>query len=213
VEMGPPDASGRRRPVVTEKTSLMECDHVLLALGQSADKGLLPGEATISEGRVFLGDTPTNIYVAGDYATAEGTVAHAIGDGRRAAGRALASLGEAVEVCTRQSKVQVVPITTIRLEHFAPRPAAVERHEPVATRIRTFQETNHGIPDPREAERCFSCGHCTRCDTCLVYCPEGIIDRVIAKNGNGYEINLDYCKGCGICVAECPRGAMEMFPQ
>ena len=126
---------------------------------------------------------------------------------------ALASLGEDVKPFVRVNKVQAVPLSSIRLEYFAPRPAAVERHEPVATRIRTFHETNHGIPDPHEAERCFSCGHCTRCDTCLVYCPEGIIDRVVAKNGNGYEINLEYCKGCGICVTECPRGAMEMFPQ
>jgi 2-oxoacid:acceptor oxidoreductase gamma subunit (pyruvate/2-ketoisovalerate family) len=213
VEMGPPDASGRRRPVVTDRTSLMECDHVLLALGQSADMKLLPDGATVVDGRVHMNGKATGIYVSGDYGTGEGTVAHAIGDGRRAANRALAALGEDVTVFVRPNRVQAVPISSIRLEYFAPRPPAVERHESVATRIRTFQETNHGIPDPREAERCFSCGHCTRCDTCLVYCPEGIIDRVIAKDGNGYEVNLEYCKGCGICVAECPRGAMEMFPQ
>ncbi|MDH4036950.1 MAG: FAD-dependent oxidoreductase [Candidatus Krumholzibacteria bacterium] len=213
VEMGPPDESGRRRPVVSNRTALMECDHVLLALGQSADKGLLPADATITDGRVHRDGQPTNIYVSGDYATSEGTVAHAIGDGRRAAGRALASLGEEVKLFVRPNKVQAVPLESIRLEYFAPRPAAVERHEPVPTRIKTFNETNHGIPDPREAERCFSCGHCTRCDTCLVYCPEGIIDRVVARDGGGYDIDLEYCKGCGICVAECPRGAMEMFPQ
>jgi Pyruvate/2-oxoacid:ferredoxin oxidoreductase delta subunit len=140
-------------------------------------------------------------------------VAHAIGDGRRAAGRVLANLGEDVKIFERSKKVQAVPLSSLRLGYFASSPAAVDRHELVETRIRTFRETNHGIPDPREAERCFSCGHCTHCDTCLVYCPEGIVDRVIKRDGNGYEINLDYCKGCGICVAECPRGAMEMFPQ
>jgi Pyruvate/2-oxoacid:ferredoxin oxidoreductase delta subunit len=46
-----------------------------------------------------------------------------------------------------------------------------------------------------------------------VYCPEGIIDRLVGDDGNNYLVNLDYCKGCGICVTECPRGAMEMFPQ
>ena len=213
VEMGPPDASGRRRPVVTDRTSAMACDHVLLALGQSTDSGLLPAGATIEDGRVHIDGEPTHIYASGDYATGEGTVAHAIGDGRRAAGRALANLGEDVTIFERPKKVQAVPLSSLRLGYFASSPAAVDRHEPVETRIRTFRETNHGIPDRREAERCFSCGHCTHCDTCLVYCPEGIVDRVIKKDGNGYEINLDYCKGCGICVAECPRGAMEMFPQ
>ncbi|HEU4928821.1 MAG TPA: FAD-dependent oxidoreductase, partial [Candidatus Krumholzibacteria bacterium] len=213
VEMGAPDASGRRRPLVTDRRALVECDHVLLALGQSADQGLLPNACAIQDGQVYRDGQPTPIYVAGDYGTGEGTVAHAIGDGRRAAGRALAHLGEDVQVFARPSKMQAVPISSIRLEYFAPRMPAVETHAPVATRIRSFRETNHGIADPREAERCFSCGHCTRCDTCLVYCPEGIIDRVIAHNGTNYEINLDYCKGCGICAAECPRGAMEMFPQ
>jgi 2-oxoacid:acceptor oxidoreductase gamma subunit (pyruvate/2-ketoisovalerate family)/2-oxoacid:acceptor oxidoreductase delta subunit (pyruvate/2-ketoisovalerate family) len=213
VEMGEPDASGRRRPVVTDRTSAMTCDHVLLALGQSADMGLLPAGATIEDGRVHMAGVPTRIYACGDYATGEGTVAHAIGDGRRAAGRVLAHLGEDVKPFVRPSRVQAVPLSSIRLGYFPPRPAALERHEPVESRIKTFHETNHGIPDPREAERCFSCGHCTRCDTCLVYCPEGIVNRVIAKSGNGYEINYDYCKGCGLCVTECPRGAMEMFPQ
>ncbi|HXV12783.1 MAG TPA: 2-oxoacid:acceptor oxidoreductase family protein [Candidatus Krumholzibacteria bacterium] len=213
VEMGPPDASGRRRPVVTDRTSVMTCDHVLLALGQSADMGLLPEGATIEDGRVHVGGEPTNLFASGDFATGEGTVAHAIGDGRRAAARSLSSLGEDVAVFARPKKTQAVPLSSIRMEYFEPRLAATERHEPVATRITTFAETNHGIPDPREAERCFSCGHCTFCDTCLVYCPEGIVDRVISKTGNGYEIDLDYCKGCGICVSECPRGAMEMFPQ
>ncbi len=213
VEMGPPDESGRRRPVVTDRTSLVECDHVLLALGQSADPRLLPAEATVADGRVHIAGEATNLFVAGDYATGEGTVAHAIGDGRRAVGRALAALGEEVHVFMRPKKVSAVPIQNVRMDYFAPRLAATESHVPVETRIRTFAETNLGLADPREAERCFSCGTCTHCDTCLVYCPEGIIDRVVKAGADGYEVDLDFCKGCGICVTECPRGAMEMFPQ
>ena len=71
----------------------------------------------------------------------------------------------------------------------------------------SFGQVNLGLPHALEVHRCFSCGHCTQCDTCLVYCPEGIIHRA---DGGGYEIDLDYCKGCGICVVECPRDAMEM---
>jgi 2-oxoacid:acceptor oxidoreductase gamma subunit (pyruvate/2-ketoisovalerate family) len=213
VEMGPPDASGRRRPVVTDRTSRMACDHVLLALGQSADRSLLPDGATIEDGRVIIAGKPTNIFASGDFATGEGTVSHAIGDGRRAAARVLNSLGEEAAVFTRPNKVQVVPLESIRLGHFTPVAPVTERHEPVRTRIHNFDETNLGIPNPKEAERCFSCGHCTRCDTCLVYCPEGVIERVMAPGGGNYLVNLEYCKGCGICVAECPRGAMEMHPQ
>jgi 2-oxoacid:acceptor oxidoreductase delta subunit (pyruvate/2-ketoisovalerate family) len=62
------------------------------------------------------------------------------------------------------------------------------------------------MPSGEEATRCFSCGHCTQCDTCLVYCPEGIIHRAEV----GYDVDYSYCKGCGVCVEECPRKAMEM---
>jgi 2-oxoacid:acceptor oxidoreductase delta subunit (pyruvate/2-ketoisovalerate family) len=73
-------------------------------------------------------------------------------------------------------------------------------------RIGDFREATLGLPDAREAQRCLSCGRCTLCDTCLVYCPEGIIRR----EEGGYLIDLDYCKGCGICATECPRGAIVM---
>ncbi|MDH3455125.1 MAG: 4Fe-4S dicluster domain-containing protein, partial [Desulfuromonadales bacterium] len=69
-----------------------------------------------------------------------------------------------------------------------------------------FEEVNLGLSGVTEAERCFSCGRCTRCDTCLVYCPDGVIRRT----EDGYRIDDAYCKGCGICVAECPRRAMDL---
>jgi pyruvate ferredoxin oxidoreductase delta subunit len=42
---------------------------------------------------------------------------------------------------------------------------------------------------------------CTGCNLCVVYCPEGIVERVAPKR---YAYDLDYCKGCGICAEECP---------
>lgn len=206
VLMGDPDDTGRARPIVGDRTTRLECDHVLLALGQAAETSLLPEGSTVVDGRVHTPAGPTRLFVAGDFATGEGTVAHAIGDGRRAAGRALAALGEPATVFRRPDRAEAVPISGIHFEHFPPRGAAAERHTPVEDRVRSFDETNRGIADAREAERCFSCGRCTRCDTCLVYCPEGIIDRT----RDGYAVDLNFCKGCGICVTECPRDAMEM---
>ena len=69
-----------------------------------------------------------------------------------------------------------------------------------------FSEVNAGLRDAAEAGRCFSCGHCTLCDTCIISCPDG----VIAREAGGYRIDPQYCKGCGMCVAECPRGVMSM---
>jgi 2-oxoacid:acceptor oxidoreductase gamma subunit (pyruvate/2-ketoisovalerate family)/2-oxoacid:acceptor oxidoreductase delta subunit (pyruvate/2-ketoisovalerate family) len=206
VEMGEPDESGRRRPVVTDRVETLACDHVLLALGQSADLSLLPDGWELVEGRVHAGGQPTNVFAAGDVATGDGTVAHAIGSGRRAATRALRELGEDVVVFERPDRTKAVPVTDIRLDHFERVPPARDRLLPVEQRLRDFVEVDQGLGSALESHRCFSCGHCTRCDTCLVYCPEGIVRR----HGGDYEVDYTYCKGCGICVSECPRKAMEM---
>lgn len=206
VEMGPPDASGRRRPVVTDRKRRIACDWVLMALGQSADLGLMPAGWTIRDGRCFSDGRPLNVWAAGDLATGDGTVTHAIGSGRRAAGLALRELGEAVEVFGRPDRERAVPATDIRLDHFARAEAARDILVPPAVRLSGFGEVSAGIEGRTEAHRCFSCGHCTSCDTCLVYCPEGIIRRT----KGGYDVDYSYCKGCGICVTECPRKAIEM---
>ncbi len=67
VEPGAPDASGRRRPVVTDRTSDLACDAVLLALGQGADLGILPGGLVGARWPRFDGARPTCVWLAGDW--------------------------------------------------------------------------------------------------------------------------------------------------
>ncbi|MCK4472424.1 MAG: 4Fe-4S binding protein, partial [Anaerolineae bacterium] len=91
----------------------------------------------------------------------------------------------------------------------------------VEERVRGFEEVNLGFSEEEaqaEAERCFSCGTCNLCDTCLIFCPDVAIVRTPplspptfgGDEGGGYEINYDYCKGCGICAEECPRYAISV---
>ena len=129
---------------------------------------------------------------------------HAIGSGRKAALAALASLaGTALEPADSRPPV---PPAQILISHFDPAPPQRNRQLAPAVRRTSFEEIDLGPAGPEEAARCFSCGHCTHCDTCLVYCPEGVISR----RGEGYVVDTVFCKGCGMCVAECPRSAMEM---
>ena len=207
VELGAPDGSGRRRPVVTGRTSVVPCDAVLLAVGQGADLSLLPRGWSVQDGRVLDGGTPIHVWLAGDVVTNEGTVTHAVGHGRRVAARAMAALeGRPAPAPARTGPEEIVSPGHVRFGFFQAAPPQRERHLGPEERRRTFAEVNRGLDGPEEASRCFSCGSCTQCDTCLLYCPEGIIRR----EGAGYRIDGDYCKGCGMCVAECPRRAMEM---
>ncbi len=214
VEPGAPDASGRRRPVVTDRTAALACDGLLLALGQGADMGLVPPGWSVRDGRAFEGGgegegdgTPTNVWLAGDMATGDGTVSHAIGNGRRIAGRALAAAqGAPAPAEGAPSPEERVSPAHVRFSHFEVIPPRPERHAAATTRARTFDEVSRGLDDASEADRCFSCGRCTLCDTCLLSCPEGVVRR----SGDGYAVDEAFCKGCGMCVAECPRRAMEM---
>lgn len=47
---------------------------------------------------------------------------------------------------------------------------------------------------------------CTKCWTCVNFCPEG----VIAQADDGPEIDYNLCKGCGVCSNECPSDAITM---
>ncbi len=204
VELGPRGGDGRRKPVVTDRVARLDCDHVLLCLGQSADLGLLPADWQLAGRRVLRDGRPLPVVCCGDVATGAGTVTHAIGDGRRAARALLAGTGvEAVEAAEREDGIAVTA-EEIRFAAFVRTQPARERHLPPAERL-SGAEVNLGLADPSEAERCFSCGHCTRCDTCLIYCPEG----VICRQGEGYAIDEEQCKGCGICAQECPRHALR----
>lgn len=205
VETGPPDASGRRSPLVTQRTSRIACDKVLLALGQSKAMDLLPDTWRMRGARAWQGNWPLPVWFAGDCASGEGTVAHAIGNGGRAAAAALAHLAQAPDEAERETPDPVAP-AQIRFSHFEMAPPHRDRQIPPSARRHSFDEFNLGLAGPDEAGRCFSCGRCTHCDTCLIYCPEGVIYR----SGDGYRIDTDYCKGCGMCVAECPRSAIQM---
>jgi len=221
VRLGEPDVDGRRRPLVTENTELVPCDHVLLALGQSADTGFLPSDWSLvwdaaqegvefERGMVHKAGEQLNVFGAGDLATGEGTVTHAIGSGRRAAGLALQfldALPEGTAPFTRPDRKTAISAARMHLDHFMRAPQNGGKSLPPELATASFDEVNSGLESEAEWNRCFSCGHCTECDTCLVFCPEGIIER---SEDGPYAVDSEYCKGCGICVNECPRGAMEM---
>jgi 2-oxoacid:acceptor oxidoreductase gamma subunit (pyruvate/2-ketoisovalerate family) len=207
VEMGEPDTSGRRRPVLTDRISSLPCEGVLLALGQSADVSIFGSDCELREGRLWRNGAPSRIFASGDLATGSGTVVHAIGDGRKIAARALRLLGDDSEVFEPPEATRVVSSPALRLDYFALAERARENELSPSARVLSFDEIHSGLGEPSEAIRCFSCGKCTLCDTCLAYCPEGVINRT----EGGYEIDLEFCKGCGICVTECPRDGMELL--
>jgi NADPH-dependent glutamate synthase beta subunit-like oxidoreductase/Pyruvate/2-oxoacid:ferredoxin oxidoreductase delta subunit len=214
MRLGEPDESGRRRPVpeVSEDAYFdIRCDRVILALGQSNDLSILPEGSAVHEGKNLLGLTGAPVFGCGDFATNEGTVAAAIGSGRRAAWHMHKTLTG--EDLFPPPEAPVATPEQMTMHVFKHVPGKHGEVTPPTTRRHSFVEVRRGLMDDlgehpavEEAQRCFSCGVCNSCDRCVSYCPEGILVR----DSEGYRFDYDYCKGCGICASQCPRGVVYM---
>jgi len=207
MELGEPDESGRRRPVVIPDSGYeLPCDRVILAVGQAADLSLLPENAELSMQHPMEQEGGAPVYPAGDLLSNEGTVTAAIGCGRdmalllheRFSGERLYQDPPAAETVVRADQ--------IRMQHFV----LHHRHDgevlPFDQRRVSFEEVRDGLESVEEAKRCLSCGVCNTCDRCVTYCPDGVLKRV----GKDIVFDYDYCKGCGVCVSECSRAVIYM---
>jgi 2-oxoacid:acceptor oxidoreductase gamma subunit (pyruvate/2-ketoisovalerate family) len=216
MELGEPDDSGRRAPVEVAGSDFeLDCHRVILALGQSPDISVFPEGTEVREGTQLLGLLEKPLFAIGDLATRDGTVAAAIGSGRRSAVHIHNVLsGEHVGITEHADALrdvdewrdEVIRADAMKLHLFERQAGAEGEALDPADRRSTFDEVHLGLEDTSEAARCLSCGVCNECDLCITYCPEGVLKRV----GHSLEFDYGYCKGCGMCVAECPRNVIFM---
>ena len=92
MELGEPDASGRRSPVDTGERVTIDCDQVVVAVGVSPNplvptsiKGLELGRKNTIAVDDTMKSSRDNLYAGGDIVRGGATVILAMGDGRRAA--------------------------------------------------------------------------------------------------------------------------------
>jgi NADPH-dependent glutamate synthase beta subunit-like oxidoreductase len=207
MELGAPDASGRRRPIAVPGSEFeLLCDRVVLALGQAADLSLLPADAVLSREHPLECAGAGPVYPAGDLLTNEGTVTAAIGCGREMALLLHEQFSGEKLYHDRPAEETVVRADRIKLQHFERQRPQREAELPVTQRKATFSEVRQGLPDLEEARRCLSCGVCNNCDRCVTYCPDGVLRRVDGE----LQFDYEYCKGCGVCARECSRAVVYM---
>ena len=92
MQLGEPDASGRRRPVEIEGSEFeIECDQIIVALGTTPNpiiKKSFPSLETSKKGTIVAENGKTNVdklYAGGDAMTGAATVILAMGAGKRSA--------------------------------------------------------------------------------------------------------------------------------
>jgi len=182
MELGEPDASGRRRPVpVAGSETRLDVDMIVSAIGQGPDvtfkqqdKGLselrISRKSTIEADRETLQTNIPYVFAAGDAYTGASLVIEAIGGGRRAA--------RSIHLYLTNQEVTPVPLS-LQKRHI---PESLFKHVegvvkqkrtpmpelPVAERITSFAESDLVISEQDalyEANRCLNCCRlCTNVD-------------------------------------------------
>ncbi|HRW24014.1 MAG TPA: putative selenate reductase subunit YgfK [Spirochaetia bacterium] len=197
MELGEPDASGRRAPVPSPRTRTVPCDLVIAAVGESPDKALFEslGAKVERNGRPAV-DPETmatgvaGLYAAGDSRRGPASIIAAEADGRKAAYAILRAVG-------------VEP----GVETIAPGP--IDR-EALSRRGEILPSLPEGHPDfaKREAERCLSCG--SACLRCVEVCPNRANVALPVAPGAVFKQAIqvvhvdDFCNECGNCGFFCP---------
>jgi putative selenate reductase YgfK subunit len=219
MQLGEPDKSGRRRPVPIEGSEYQEeYDFVITAIGEQADRKILPEEFLGDDGWVYAdkktGATKVEgVFAGGDFITGPATVVEAEAWAQKAA-KSIDRYLKGEEIFVKEIPPRTVSYMLINTNYFDKKPAIHPVELPVKERVTSFEEEVKTFSEEmaiEEAERCFSCGYCNSCGNCYVYCPDMSI--IWNKETNRPEVDYDYCKGCGICSKECPRGIIQMVSE
>lgn len=224
MELGEPDASGRRKPVAIEgKTEYLPLDSVIMAIGQKLD-------SSDFENVVGLTDRGT-ISADEDTFTTDIDGVFAIGDAtNKGASIAIAAIGEAdrcVKVVDAYLKGEEFDITPKYISKRDEDKIDLSSKEPVARtnakvldaeiRRNNFDEVSLGLTvdeAQKEAQRCLECG-CREYFKCKLLSvaqrydinPErfaGEMPQKYTRDDNAFiERNTAKCILCGLCVRSC----------
>ncbi|MFZ5648189.1 MAG: NAD(P)-binding protein [Bacillota bacterium] len=207
---------GVLRPIVIPGVSFtVYADTVILAVGQDPDLEGFPvsrDHVGLVEVDRFQSTSGAGIFACGDAASNERFISAAIGGGKLAARgmeRFIEGRGGDVGVTADAVEVSFKEINTF---YFPIAPRAEKKAVDPGMRLRDFREVRLALSEGEalsQADRCFSCGHCLKCDNCYYYCPDLAVIREPSPD-KSYGIEDRYCKGCGLCVEECPRGAVVL---
>ncbi len=183
MELGAPDASGRRSPVDTGRTEEYPADTIIAAIGETIDTGLYAelGVEMDKKGRPVVDanmmTTEAHVYAVGDSRRGPATVVEAIADSAKAA----------------------AAIAGITYDKYADENVAAD--ETIYTAKKGVQSRDTAkTPD----DRCLGCP--TVCEVCTDVCPNRANVAIhVPGKCKAQVIHVDgMCNECGNCEVFCP---------
>ena len=179
MQLGAPDASGRRSPVGTGEFAELPCDLVISAVGEKVDEALFAqnGVELSARGLPAFETNIPGVYAAGDALRGPATVVEGIADAARFAEKVLG-----------EKHAYEIPA-----EAKPGREAAVEKKGILQMAADACCE----------AERCLACN--TVCENCVDVCPNRANISIKLPDGSRQILHVDMmCNECGNCTAFCP---------
>ncbi len=221
--LGEPDASGRRRPVETDETFVLDCDALVTAIGEHADSEALTwyGLPVNAKGWPMVNpdtnESPVeNVYAIGDVQSGPSTVVRCIASARKAVE---ASIDKVFDEIKESELVKDEPEVE---EEYTEEPEDDSYLEAEERFFKDVQERKtHLCTDckscsdcksveefaKQEAKRCMDCTY--YCNKCVDVCPNRAnvaIDMRFSENTDDpFQIlHLDaFCNECGNCATFC----------
>jgi len=185
MELGEPDASGRRRPVPIEGSEFtMEIDNLILAIGQAVDRESLPKELAYTQWGTLSVDPVTGetnipgVFAGGDVVEGPADVITAVAAGKEAA-ESIDRYLSGIDLQEGRPK-QLDRVKEVSKEGVVKKTRAAMPMLDLDKRLGSFAEVELGLDEDtaiEEAKRCLNCAACSECLECLKVCEANAIDH------------------------------------
>jgi len=185
MELGEPDASGRRRPIPIKGSEfIMDIDNVIMAIGQTVDKAGLPEklgytkQGTLSVDPVTLETNIPGVFAGGDAVSGPADAIEAIAAGKEAA-ESIDRYLSGTDIREGRPK-KLTRVKEISKEGVAKKARATIPMLDLKQRANSFDEVELGFDEEtaiEEAKRCLNCGVCSECLECVKVCEAQAINH------------------------------------
>ncbi|MBN1136339.1 MAG: FAD-dependent oxidoreductase, partial [Anaerolineae bacterium] len=188
MELGEPDASGRRRPVpIPGSEFVLDVDMVIPAIGQAPELGFMGRDGALGVTRrgtldadpATLATALPGVFAGGDAVSGPATAIEAIAAGKRAA-ESIHRYLQGEELARPEPGLPVVPLDQVDLRRARKKARAVMPKLPPGQRVSNFSEVELGLSEEQavaEALRCLNCAVCSECRQCVVACQAHAINH------------------------------------